>query len=467
MSRQGARRAIVVGGGVTGLTVGYRLMQAADPLDVSVLEAGPIPGGKLRSVAVGDLVLPAGADSFLARKPWAVDLCHELGVELETPGASGAYLWTDSGLVPLLKDAPFGIPGDVGDLFRWPGLSRAGKRRAAQDLLRRARKDEADESLGSLLRRRLGDEATDLAVGPLLAGLHAGDVDRLSVAATFPDLAAWERWQGSLIRGSQATSKAAARASLGPMFARPRGGVDRLTDVLAGRLGDRVRTGAVVTAVDADGARPHVTLEGGETIEADTVVVTTPAHEASRVLGAGAPTAATALAGISYASTGVVLMAYPEGTQAGLPDGTGFVVPSGKAPMTAVTWLSSKWPSPAFGSRAIVRCYVGAVGEEDILDAADQELIEACARHLAAVVRLPDMPLHAAVVRWPASMPQYEVGHLDRVARIREELPPGIVVGGQAYDGIGVPDCVRAAGEVAARVATAATESTDHEETVP
>jgi oxygen-dependent protoporphyrinogen oxidase len=452
---------VVVGGGVTGLTVAYRLLRADASIDVSVLEAGSRPGGKLRSVAVGDLVLPAGADSFLARKPWAVELCRELGIELETPGATGAYLWTDTGLVPLLKGAPFGIPGDVGDLFRWPGLSGAGKRRAAQDLVRRARKDESDESLGSLLRRRLGDEATDLAVGPLLAGLYAGDVDRLSVQATFPDLVAWERAQGSLFRGSQATSKLARRSQLGPMFVRPRGGVARLPDVLAEHLGDRVHTGRPVTGVEAG----RVTLEDGAAVEADTVVLTTPAHETARMLGDLAP---AGLVEIPSVSTGVLLMVYGEGTQAGLPDGTGFVVPRGKAPMTAATWLSSKWPSEAFGSRAVVRCYVGAAGEDDVLDADDADIVDACARHLAAVVRLPEAPEHATIVRWPASMPQYEVGHAERVARIRDELPPGIVVVGQAYDGVGVPDCVRAANLAAERiVAELATTPTDHEETVP
>lgn len=463
MSLRNTSRVVVVGGGVTGLTVAHRLVQADASIDVTVLEAGSEPGGKLRHVTLADLVLPAGADSFLARKPWAVELCRELGIELETPGASGAYLWTDTGLVPLLKDAPFGIPGDVGDLFRWPGLSAAGKRRAALDLVRRARKGEDDESLGSLLRRRLGDEATDLAVGPLLAGLYAGDVDRLSVQATFPDLAAWERAQGSLFRGSQATSKMARRSQLGPMFVRPRGGVERLTHTLAERLGDRVRTGAAVT--DAEPRR--VTLDDGGSIETDTVVITTPAHEAARLLAGADLATAGDLIGITYASTGVVLMVFAEGTQGGLPDGTGFVVPRGKAPMTAATWLSSKWPSGAFGTRAVVRCYVGAMGEEDIVDAADADLIEACARHLAAVVDLPDRPEHAAVVRWPASMPQYEVGHLDRVARIREALPPGIVVVGQAYDGVGVPDCVRAANETAEQiVAELAGVPTDHEETV-
>lgn len=459
-----ARRVVVIGGGVTGLTVAYRLAQADPTVDVMVLEAGSAAGGKLRSVALGDLVLPAGADSFLARKPWAVELCRELGIELEMPGATGAYLWTDSGLVPLIKDAPFGIPGEVGDLFRWPGLSAAGKRRAAQDLVRRAKKAGADESLGSLLRRRFGDEATDLAVGPLLAGLYAGDIDRLSVRATFPDLEVWERAQGSLFRGSQATSKLARRSQLGPMFVRPRGGVDRLTEVLAERIGDRLRTHAAVTAVEPG----RVTLDTGESLDADSIVITTPAHEAARLLAAAVSSVAADLAAIGYASTGVVLMVYPHGTHAGLPDGTGFVVPRGKAPMTAATWLSSKWPSDAFGTRAVVRCYVGAVGEEDILDADDDDLIEACARHLAAVVDLPGMPDHAAVVRWPASMPQYEVGHLDRVADIRAALPAGMVVVGQAYDGVGVPDCVRAAGATAEQVAAAsALTSTDHEETVP
>jgi protoporphyrinogen/coproporphyrinogen III oxidase len=461
VSRPGRHRVAVVGGGVTGLTVAYRLVRADASIDVRVFEAASRPGGKLRSVTIGDLVLPAGADSFLARKPWAVELCRELGIELETPGATGAYLWTDTGLVPLLKDAPFGIPGDVGDLFRWPGLSGAGKRRAAQDLVRKARRSGDDESLGSMLRRRLGDEATDLAVAPLLAGLHAGDVDRLSVQATFPDLVAWERAQGSLVRGSQATSKLARRSELGPMFVRPRGGVERLAETLAEHVGDRVHVGAAATRVGPG----RVELEDSGAVEAETIVLATPAHEAARLLGAAAP---AGLAGIPSVSTGVLLMVYGEGTQAGLPDGTGFVVPRGKAPMTAATWLSSKWPAEAFGSRAVVRCYVGAAGEEDVLEADDGDIVEACARHLAAAVRLPDMPEHAAVVRWPASMPQYELGHLERIGRIREELPAGIVVVGQAYDGVGVPDCVRAANEIAERiVAELADASTDHEETVP
>ena len=194
---------VVVGGGVAGLTVAYRLSRAG--VGVEVREAAERVGGKLSSITVGGLELEAGADSFVARKPWAVDLCRELRVPMIPPGTRGADLWTDHGLVRLLKDAPFGIPGDVGDVLRWPGLSRPGRRRALGDLVRRKRKDGVEETLGQLLRRRLGDEATEMAIAPILAGISAGDVDTLSASATFPELVAWEHRQGSLIRGSQST----------------------------------------------------------------------------------------------------------------------------------------------------------------------------------------------------------------------------------------------------------------------
>jgi protoporphyrinogen/coproporphyrinogen III oxidase len=466
-----ARRVAVVGGGVSGLTTAYRLAQADPALEVHVFEAGPRMGGKLRSVAVGDLVLPAGADSFLARKPWALALCKELGIadELVSPGTSGSYLWTDKGLAHFAKDAPFGIPGDVSDVFRWPGLSKAGRRRAAQDLVRGKRKEEGDETLGSLLRRRLGDEATDLAIAPLLGGLFEGDIDRLSVLATFPELAAWERSQGSLVRGSQAATRNARRAAEpGPMFLRPRDGVERMTETLAQRLDDaRLHPDARVVAVALhdDGYRLRFDTDA-EPVQVDAVVLAPEAHVAAELLRPIAPAVAEELGGIPYASTGVVLMTYAEGTARQLPPGTGFVVPRGKAPMTASTWLSNKWPTEAFGTRAVIRSYVGAVGEEDVLGADDADIVNAVARFHAAVVPLPDEPQDAAVVRWPRSMPQFELGHLDRVARIRTALPAGIFVTGQAYDGVGIPDCVRGAGETAEAVAAHLRDAQQSKETV-
>jgi oxygen-dependent protoporphyrinogen oxidase len=449
------RSVVVVGGGVAGLTAAYRLTHAADAPAVTVLEADARAGGKLASVRVDDLELEAGADSFVARKPWAVDLCNELGLggELVSPGESGAWLWTAHGLVRMSRDAAFGIPGDVGDVLKWPGLSRRGRRRAARDLLIRTRRDEADESLGALLRRRLGDEATDLAVAPLLAGLFAGDVDRLSTLATFPELRAWERSQGSLIRGSQAARRDARGSQVAPMFQRLRGGTATLTDRLAERLGPAVRTGARAAAIEQTAGGFEVSIANGVRLPADAVVVATPAWAAADLLEGIAPPAAADLLDIPYASTAVVLLVYPESSQPSLPGGTGFVVPRGRAPMTACTWLSSKWPREDFGTRAVVRCYVGSAGDDDVVDAPDEDLVAACEQHLAALVPLPERAAHTGVVRWHRAMPQYEVGHLERVARIRSGLPAGIVVTGSAYDGVGIPDCVRAAGAAAERVA--------------
>jgi protoporphyrinogen/coproporphyrinogen III oxidase len=448
-----SRRVVVVGAGVSGLASAYRLVRERPGLDVTVIEASERLGGKLASVHVGGLVLPAGADSFVARKPWAVDLCRELALtDLVAPAATTAWLWTPRGLVPYASGTAFGIPGDVGQVLRWPGLSRRGRRRALLDLVKGKRKQEGDETLGSLLRRRLGDEATDRAVGPLLAGLHAGDVDALSVQATFPELQAWERTQGSLVRGAQAASRPPPAGEPGPMFLRPRDGVEALPGALATALGDRVQRGAPAGKIAKHDAGWQITIVGGTTIDADAVVVSTPADATRLLLQPVARAAADELDAVPSVSTAVVLMVYPSGSADALPDGTGFVAPRGRTPMGACTWLSRKWPDPAFGSRAVIRCFVGAAGDEGVVEADDAEIIGACARHLSALLPLPAQPQAGVVVRWPRSMPQYLLGHRERVARIREHLPAGIFVTGQAFDGVGVADCIRAANETAAGV---------------
>ena len=441
-------RVVVVGAGVAGLAAAYRLSRADSSLELTVLEAEPDVGGRLRSLRVGALELEAGPDSFVARKPWAVDLCRELGLELVAPAAEGAFVWTARGLERLPQTA-LGVPAGAAALARWPGLSRRARARGLVDLVRRPRRQIGDEALGALLRRRLGDEVTEALVAPLLAGLFAGDVDRLGVGVTFPELAAWERDVGSLLRGAAAALAGADGA--GPMFLRPTGGVAKLPAALAGVLGaERIRTSTEATGLVRGGSDFVVRTTAGD-VPAISVVLATPAFAAARLVADMAPEAAAELDAVPYASTGVALLVYAEGTGDALPVATGFVVPSGRAPMTAATFLSRKWPDPAFEGRAVLRCFVGADGFEDVLDAPDEEIVEAVARHLAALLPLPERPETFAMVRWPRSMPQYLVGHRERVARIEAALPAGIVVAGNAYGGVGVADTVRSAGEAAER----------------
>src|SRR3989442_7726937 len=232
------RRVVVVGDGIGGLSTAPALLSASAPdlpIDVSVLEAGGRAGGKLHTIELDGMPVEAGADSFVVRKPWAVELCTELGLEGEVviPGSMGAYVWTPAALVPFPDRAPFGIPADVGELLRWQGLPRGQKLRALLDLVRPAARAGVDEPLGTLLRRRLGSGVATVMVEPLLAGLHAGDPLDLSVDATFPELRVWERRHGSLLRGARVAARA-AREEKGrqPMFATVWGGLSRLAEGL-------------------------------------------------------------------------------------------------------------------------------------------------------------------------------------------------------------------------------------------
>jgi oxygen-dependent protoporphyrinogen oxidase len=315
--------------------------------------------------------------------------------------------------------------------------------------VKRKRREPGDETLGSLLRRRLGDEATDLTLGPVLSGLFGGDVDTLSVEATFPELQRWERSQGSLIRGAQAALRDSRRGPPAPpLFLRPRDGMTTMTDELASSLGTSLRLRDPVEGIaTADGAWVLHTPSGP--LHADAVVLTLDAAATRHLLEPVARDVSADLEQIPNVSIGLVLMVYPEGTAERLPAGTGFVAPDGATPMSACTWTSSVWPEPGFGTRAVLRCIVGAAGEEALLEADDAEIVEACARHIAALVPLPERPDASAVVRWPDAVPRYRLGHVARVARIRERLPAGIFVSGRAFDGIDVAECVRGATETA------------------
>ena len=458
-------RVAVIGAGIAGLTAAFRLRHADPPIDVVLLEVSDRAGGQLRSVELAGLTLDAGADSFPGRKPSAADLCRELGLETRKAAASGTWLWTPRGLVEYPTGTAFGIPGDLGDLFRWPGLSGRGRRRALVDLVKRKRpSDSGDETLGGLLRRRLGDEATDRALSPIFSGLFGGDIDTLSVRAAFPELQRWERTQGSLIRGAQAALRDSRKGTpTPPLLVRPRAGTAALVDELAARVADdlRLRTGVEGIAPSDDG---WVLRTPSGPVHAEAVVVAVDAGSSRVLLEPFARGISEELDQIPNVSVGVVLLVYPHGTAERLPAGAGFAAPAGATPMSTCTWTSSVWPDPAFGSRAVLRCAIGGVGQEDLLDAADPDIVEACARHIAALVPLPNEPVASAVVRWPGAIPRYRLGHVERVARIRERLLAGIFVTGRSFDGLDVAECVHRATQTAEAVRAYVT--SDHRERI-
>ncbi len=282
-------------------------------MHVTLVESAPRLGGKVRTGEAGGLLVETGPDSFVVRKPWAVDLATELGLgpDLIVPGASGAFVWARGRLIRFPTGTAFGVPTEVETVLRWPGLSLRGKLSASLDLWRRAPSakpdPDDDETLGGLLDRRLGHEAAAVLAGPVLAGIHAGDPARMSVAATFPELRAWERGAGSLIRGARAASKMArkqsarsgseAAGSASPhLFTTIDGGLDRLVDALAARLGAAdVLTGTPVERIERGAHGGHAVVAGGGRIPADAVIVATPAAAAAGVLASVAPTATVSL----------------------------------------------------------------------------------------------------------------------------------------------------------------------------
>jgi protoporphyrinogen/coproporphyrinogen III oxidase len=448
------RRVVVVGAGITGLTLAYRHRRSGSD-EVVVLEADDEPGGVIRSIRVGDLSIEAGPDSFLVRKPWAVELCEELGLgnELVEQGASSAQILTPRGLLPGPKGR-FGIATSAGDVWAWRGMSVGARLRAMGEPLVPRQRDERDVSVGSLARRRLGRGATEAIIAPLVGGLYAGDVDRLSVEATVPELARWEREDGSLRAGvRRAMRQVTDGGGVRTPFATVRGGLRRIVERLVSEIGpDRVRTGRPAVAVRRDGEGFVVTSEAGDE-PADVLVVTTPAPVGAELLRDVTPEASKLLGDIRAASTAVALLVYPEGTAALLPETSGFVAQRRLGlPITAATATSKKWPDPAFGDRAVLRAFAGGVGLEHQVDRPDREILERAVDALTPVYGLP-APEHTALVRWTSAMPQYEVGHLGRIAEITSCLPPNLHIAGAAFGGVGIPDRIREANALAERIA--------------
>jgi protoporphyrinogen/coproporphyrinogen III oxidase len=459
--RADRRTVAVIGGGVAGLTAAFLLKDAG--LAVTVLEGSPRLGGKLSVSEVGGVAVDAGAEALLARRPEGVGLIGELGLagELETPGTTAAGIWTRGQVRALPRRQFMGVPADFDELGATGILSGGGLTRARQDLSLPDSASGGDESVTSRVGARFGHEVVDRLVEPLLGGVYAGRCEDLSFEATLPALAHAARGRRSLTQAAASIlppapppgQPAAGQPAPPPVFTTLTGGLGTLPAALADASGAAVRTSAMVRELARTSTGWRLTVGSAhapEQLDADAVIIAVPGRPASRLLAGVAGAGAGALAEIRYASMAIITLAYPE-TAFDVPlTRSGFLVPAvdGKA-VKAVTFSSVKWPHLRRGDPGlhIVRCSVGRLGEDAVLQRDDPELAGLAAADLADATGVRGDPVDVRVSRWGGGLPQYSVGHLDRVARIRAGIAaePGLAVCGAAYDGVGIPACISTA----------------------
>jgi oxygen-dependent protoporphyrinogen oxidase len=461
-----APHVVIVGGGITGLATAYYLERMAEQhgvrLSITLVERDERLGGKVGTERIGGYLLDTGPDSFLAQKPWAVDLCRELGMadDVIAPSARKFYILLGGKLHSVPHELVALVPSKPEALWKASFLSLQAKTRASMEGLIPAQRDQEDESLSSFMRRRFGDEFALRFAEPLMGGVHAGHPERMSMRSIYPMYWAMERSKGSITRAlleRRASARSNGATAAASPFVALRHGMASLLDRICARLSaTRLALSVGVDALSplASG-RMRVRLSDRAEIEADAVVLTTPAFDAADLLRPLAPDAADLLAGIPYASTAVVSLAYREGQLAEPLEGSGFLVPRTEAcALTGCTWSSQKWVGRAPEGMALMRAFLGYAGEDRIVEeSSEEELAQTAHRSLAGLLHISGDPEFVRVYRWLRAMPQYEVGHHARLERIDGSLRslPAVILAGSAYRGVGMPDCVRQGKEAAER----------------
>jgi oxygen-dependent protoporphyrinogen oxidase len=469
-----ADRVIVVGGGLAGLSAAHRIYERAGtlrrPVALTVLESKDRLGGVIATDRFDGFTIEGGADSFITNKPSGIDLCNRLGLSeqlLETdPSHRRSFVVRNGRLVPVPEGFVLMAPHRLLPILTTPILSWRGKLRFLMDLVVPRQSDEVEESLGSFVRRRLGREALDRLVEPLVAGIYTADPNDLSLKATLPQFLAMEREHGSLIRAAWRQSRRrgprhllrhASGARYG-LFVTLADGMDTLPSALAGALPPgAVRTSTSVRRISQnEPVSPWlVELLDGPPLEADAVIVATEAHASARLLEPQDPALALQLRSIPYASSIIVNIAYRRDQITHPLDGFGAVVPAIEArSILAVSFLSVKFPRRAPAGTVLLRVFLGGAGRPEQLDLDDAAITALVKGELAGLIGAGGEPLFVRIDRHPRAMPQYNLGHLDRVASIRRHLAKysRLYLTGIAYDGVGIPDCIQAAERTADRL---------------
>ena len=474
MARSGQPpRVAIIGGGIAGLSAAYRLHELAAaremPLEVALFEASDRIGGPLETIRRDGFVIETGADSFLSEKPWALQLAERLGLAGEVIATQEqfrkTYVVRDGRLVEIPEGFSLLAPAFIGPILRTPLFSWRGKLRILLEPMIPRRRGNSDESLARFVTRRLGREVLERVAQPLAGGIYTADPETLSIAATMPRFVEMERRKGSLIRGLRAAARGGAAEARGTsgarwsLFVSFKGGIAALVDALAARLAQSIRRRARAVELNqrpdnADSAAPRwrIRFADGAEFDADAVVCAAPAYALAPLLEPHNAQLAHSLAGIRYASAATVAMAFRTSDFPRLPRSFGFVVPIVEnRRIIAGSFSSLKFAGRAPDGMILARVFIGGALQSEMMALDEDAMITAAREEFAALLGVAAKPALVCVRRWPDSMPQYEVGHLERVAAIEREAAKleGFELAGAFMRGVGIPDCVRS-GEAAA-----------------
>jgi len=458
-------RLAVIGGGITGLAASHRVVERArDRVDVVLFEADRRLGGVIETERSGERLLESGPDSFVVDKPWALDLCRRIGLEDRLVPTNERFRRTlavhRGRLAELPETFQLMAPGRLGPFLRTPLLSWRGKLVALKDLVlpRGGPPAGGDESLASFVRRRLGSEVLERIAQPLVGGIYTADPEVLSLAATMPRFLEMERRNRSIVlslmRQNRSASTAGTSGARFGLFLTLRGGIGELVDALAARLPPgSARMSTAVTGLERGPDETYVLrLAGGAEERFDAALVALPAPRAAALLAGLDAELAAGLREIEYASSAIVSLVYRTSDLREPVDAFGFVVPHAEGRrLIAASFSNIKYPGRAPEGELVVRAFVGGALQPDLARLDDDAMSRAVREELGDLLGIASEPLLMRIRRHPESMPQYRVGHLGRVVALqaRAERHRGLALAGNAYHGVGLPDCIRS-GEAAA-----------------
>ena len=459
-------RIVVIGGWIAGWSAAHYLenkaKESGQPVSITILEASDYWGGKIKTTLEDGFVIEGGPDAYLVTKPWMRALCKELGLDSDLHGTSPEHTETFILHQGKLTSIPTGltmtIPTEFGPLLKTRLLTLPEKARMGLDFIIPPKEDDEDESLAGFITRRLGRSAYDNLVGPLLSGIYAGDGDRLSLKSTFPILREMELEHGGLIKGAlalklkrAAMAKSRSNGSTAPksrsIFETHQRGlatvVDALVKSLEGR-GVQMLLNTAAAEIELGGGGYRVRCQDGQTILADALVVAVPAFVAAELLQALSPQLSAELSQVEYVTTATVSLAYPQDKIPPL-EGYGYIIPQNEdSKALACTWTSTKWAGRTPEGNALLRVFVGRIQDAEKLPEDEAALLQMAKDEVRQTRGINVEPAHSWVFRWEKAMPQYNLGHPERLERVEEILAEydNLALAGNGYYGIGMPDCI-------------------------